>query len=144
METQNVDKALKALNGLSPQELELITKTISETKKRKVPFQKMTSIITSFENGDEMFFKDDDGNPHIGKIKKINQKFIRMYDERQKKIFHVLPENLRVATEEDKDAIEDSPIRKKRQYIRRKNVQRPQKLKKDEQGNIIYGRRAGD
>lgn len=148
METQNVDKIVKALGSLNPKELEIINKTISSAKRRKVPIQKMSNIIVSLETGEEMSFKDRDGRLHIGVIKKINQRYIRLYDGKEKRFFNILPENLKVATQGDKDAVErqqEGSPRKKRAYTRRKDsVSKKPEIKRDENGNIIFGRRKTD
>src|SRR5687768_3798276 len=142
---QNVEKIVKALSSLNTKELEIINKTISSAKKRKLPIQKMNALILAFETGEEMFFKDRDGKAHIGKIKKINQRFVRMYDEREKRIFNILPEHLKTATQADKNAVEaqnENAPRQKRSYVRRKTVPTHKtEIKRDEEGNIIYGRR---
>lgn len=143
MEQNSIEKAVRALSGLNSKELELIKRTISSAKVRKVPITKMSNLILSQESGEKLAFKDKFGNSHVGVIKKINQRYVRLQDEKTKEFFSILPENLRVASKEDEDnhknAVKKDEPRTKRAYTRRKAA-----VKKDEHGNIIFGRRASD
>jgi|SRR5687768_6716375 len=145
MNTSNasVDKVIDILSNLDPKDLQVINRAISMSSRRKVPVKDVGDLISHQEAGNLMTFQDRKGRFHVGLIKKINQKYVMMFDKNENRHYSILPEALSVATQSDiKRAEGQEPNVMKRMYTKRKDD--ASRFKKDKAGNIVWGRRKTD
>jgi hypothetical protein len=154
MDQQNVQvgKAIKVLSGLGVKDLEFINRSIIISKSRRLPVEKASEILSMHMGNKKVAFKDNKGNPHIGVIKKIAQRYVRILDESENRIFAVIPGQIRAATE-DEIKMGKAGVRTKRKYTRRSKQSEPEVKKEDEtqaKGKpdqtpvVMYGRRSTD
>lgn len=139
------NKIVKNLAELSEKERRIVYKALEMNLVRDIPVEQTASVIGAFHRGRRVAFTDKEGKVHVGKIQRLNQRFIKVRDESEGKDYGVLPDELKIATEKDTEMATKQVAPQKRKYTRRGlGTVEPTNVKTDEHGNVIYGRRKGD
>lgn len=86
----NVNKLVRTLNNLSPEELEFVKSTVTRATKQKVSI-KEAAAFSLIQPGSRVSFVDYKNSPHEGEIKKINSKFIKIFEPHTERYFAVKP-----------------------------------------------------
>lgn len=90
MEQVNPKRLVRILNKFNENELQYIKRTIERHEKNKISITAAGQYNT-LEKGQTVAFFDKKHVSHTGVIKKVNQKWVKIFDPKQEEEFHVLP-----------------------------------------------------
>lgn len=114
MEQNKVNRLVRILNKLDPDEVTFVKNTIGRVERNNVSFEEAGSY-NKIEPGQTVAFFDRKNQSHSGVVVKANRKWVRILDSKEKINYYVLPEDITIA----KTDIEAKP----RGNIKRKSTQ---------------------
>lgn len=140
VEAKAVSKIVSALKTVGEGNFEMVSKILKESTRHKISLNTAAFLIEVIEDKKRVIFKDKEGHTHIGYVKKLNQRYVAVVDEKDERTYNVTP---LMITDGSNEAIKRATKligdeKPRNRYTRRKLV------KRNEDGRIIFGRRSSD